>query len=150
MNWNSSVWNFTQSQWRKYYLVDVFSIRVFFHKHWRFTGQKGKRRGPRFINLYHFHRLAKFEILLWNFACGMTATYFLSRSFVSTRLLLNGVCNLLNYYLTDQWCNVIFCLFTWWFDSRFLLQKFDTGNCWIWIHIVHHLCITNESINQKR
>ena len=30
--------------------------------------------------------------------------------------------NLLNYHLTDWWCDNNFCLFTWWFDSRFLLQ----------------------------
>ena len=30
-----------------------------------------------------------------------------------------------NYHLIDWWCNV--CLFTWWIDSRFLLQRF-----WHW------------------
>ena len=33
---------------------------------------------------------------------------------------------LLNYYLIDWLCDANFCLFTCWFDSRILLQLFDT------------------------
>ena len=33
-------------------------------------------------------------------------------------------------------CNV--CLFTWWIDTRFLLQQFDFGNQWIWTRIDYH------------
>ena len=32
-------------------------------------------------------------------------------------------------WVIDWWCNV--CLFTWWIDIRFLLQRFDIGNRWI-------------------
>ena len=49
-------------------------------------------------------------------------------------------------WLIDCWCNV--CLFTQWFDSRFLLHQFDMGNRWIWTRIDCHSCITNEPINQ--
>ena len=28
-----------------------------------------------------------------------------------------------NNHLTYWWCEVSFCLFTWWFDTRFLLQQ---------------------------
>ena len=36
-------------------------------------------------------------------------------------------------WVIDWWCNV--CLFTWWIDTRFLLQRFDIGNWRIWTRI---------------
>ena len=36
-------------------------------------------------------------------------------------------------WLIDWWCSV--CLFTWWIDSRFFLQRFDMGNRWFWTRI---------------
>ena len=45
-------------------------------------------------------------------------------------------------WLIDWWCNV--CLFTWWIDSMFLLQRFDIGNRWIWTRIDYHPCITSK------
>ena len=46
----------------------------------------------------------------------------------------------------DWWCNV--CLFTWWIDTRFLLQQFGIGNWWIWTRIDYHPCITSKPTNQ--
>ena len=43
---------------------------------------------------------------------------------------------------------LIFLFAYWWFDSRFLLQQFDTGNLWIWTRVDHHSCITSELTNQ--
>ena len=31
--------------------------------------------------------------------------------------------NLSNRHFIDWWCDIIFCLFTWWFDTRFLLHR---------------------------
>ena len=42
----------------------------------------------------------------------------------------SDITTLSNYHLIDWWCEVNLCFFTWWFDSRFLLQQFDTGNRW--------------------
>ena len=51
------------------------------------------------------------------------------------------------YRTTFDWLMtyVIFCLFTWRFDSRFLLQQFDTGNRWTWTRIDYHPCITIQA-----
>ena len=49
-------------------------------------------------------------------------------------------------WVIDWWCNV--CLFTWWIDTRFLLQRFDIGNRWIWTCIDYHPCIASEPTNQ--
>ena len=47
-----------------------------------------------------------------------------------------------NYHLIDWWCEVCFSLFTWWFDTRLLLQQSWYGKQ------VYHPCITNEPTNQ--
>ena len=49
-------------------------------------------------------------------------------------------------WVIDWWCNV--CLLIWWIDTRFLLQRFDIGNRWIWTHIDYHPCITSKLTNQ--
>ena len=48
----------------------------------------------------------------------------------------------------DWCCDVKFCLFTWWFDSRFLLQQVEMWNWWTWTCIDYHPCITSEPTNQ--
>ena len=55
---------------------------------------------------------------------------------------------LLNYLLTDWWCSACFCLVTWWFNSRFLLQHFYMGNWWIWTCIDYHPCNTSKPTDQ--
>ena len=55
---------------------------------------------------------------------------------------------LLNYPLIDWWCNVIFCLFPWWFDSRVLLQQFDTWNQWTRTRIDYCPCITRNQLTK--
>ena len=48
-------------------------------------------------------------------------------------------------WLIDKWCNN--CLFTWWVDSRFLLQLFNMGDWGIWTRINYHACITSKPTN---
>ena len=71
-----------------------FSTWVFFHGHWRLIGRHGTL--PFFIPLYHFHLFANIQTFVCTFGCEMTITYL---------------------------CEVSFCLFTWWFDTSFLLQQ---------------------------
>ena len=52
----------------------------------------------------------------------------------------------INIWVIDWRCNV--CLLTWWIDTRFLLQRFDIRNWWIWTRIDYHPCITSEPTNQ--
>ena len=49
-------------------------------------------------------------------------------------------------WVIDWWCKV--CLFTWWIDTTFLLQRYDIGNRWIWTRTDYHPCITSEPSNQ--
>ena len=45
-------------------------------------------------------------------------------------------------WVIDWLCSV--CLFSWWIDTWFLLQRFDIGNGWIWPRIAYHPCITSD------
>ena len=49
-------------------------------------------------------------------------------------------------WVADWWSNV--CLFTWWIDTRFLLQRFDIGNQWIRTRIDYHPFIISVLTNQ--
>ena len=73
---------------------------------------------------------------------------FLIGTLVFTRLLVDEIYHLIElpFWVIDWWCNV--CLFTWWIDSRILLERFDIGNRWIWTRIDYHSCITSEPTNQ--
>ena len=121
-------------------LTIFFSIRVFFRRHWRFTGQQGK--GEDHL-LFHSTNPNRSRILRHLFAtlhvrwlpdCYMWDDY---RDLPLHRITI---------WVTDWWCNI--CLLTWWIDSRFLLQRFDMGNRWIWTRIDYHPCITSKPTNQ--
>ena len=66
---------------------------------------------------------------------------FLIATLVFTRLLLDEIYHLIE--LPFEWL-IDDCLFTWWIDTRFLLQRFDIGNRWIWTRIDYHPCITSK------
>ena len=72
---------------------------------------------------------------------------FLIAPLVFTRLLLDEIYHLIELPF-DWWCDVKFCLFTCWFDSRFLLQLFDMVNRWTRTRIDYHHCITSEPTNR--
>ena len=107
----------------------------FFHKYWLFRGQQGK--GGNFFNSTlplpnaQKHSDIYLQLCIWD-----DYHVFLIKPFVFTRLLLDEVYHLIE--LPFHWLMIqilIFCLLTWWFDPRFLLQQFDTGNRWIWTRI---------------
>ena len=106
----------------------------------------GERREATFTPLCYFHPLTNIQTFICNFGYKMSITYFWSQ-----RLYLRD-CNsmrfttLLDYHLTDWWCNV--CLLTWWFDSRFSLEQFDKGSLWILTCTDYHPCITSKLTHQ--
>ena len=124
-----------------------FPIRVFFHRHWRFTGQQGK--GGHHL-LFHSTTSTRSRTLKHLFATFHVR--WLSRIFNRNACVYQTAdrSDLPPYWITvwviDWWCNV--CLFTKWIDSRFLLQRFDMENRWIWTRIDYHPCITSELTNQ--
>ena len=93
-----------------------FSVRVFFHRHWSFTGQQEKEEDHLL-----FHSITS--------TCSRT----LSQNATRWVLPLYQITIWLIDWLIDWWCNV--CLFTWWINFRCLLQRFDMGNRWIWTRI---------------
>ena len=110
----------------KNFFCCFFSIRVFFHRHWQFTGQQEKGGSHR---SFHSTPSTSSQALR-----GLFATLhvrWLSRIFKRNACVYQTASwsNLPPYRITiwliEWWCNV--CLFTWWIDSRFLLQRF-----WHW------------------
>ena len=102
--------------------IFFFSIRIFFHGHWRLTGEQGKGR----------------EHLLFH---STTST----RSRTFRHLFATLHVRWLSHIFNRTACIYRLYLFTWWFDSSFfLLQQFEMGNRWIRTRIDYHPCITSE------
>ena len=120
------------------YILQSFSVfflyQVFFHRHWRFTGQQGKEGGH---PLFHSTTSTLSRTLRHLFAT--LHVRWLSRIFNRNACVYQTATrwDLPPYRITiwviDWWCSV--CLFTWWIDIRFLLQWFDIGKRWIWTRI---------------
>ena len=88
-------------------------------------------RGLSFIPLYYFDPLTNIETFISNFACEMNIPYFKSQRLCLPDVYSMRFTILSNYHwLIDWWCSV--CLFTWWIDSRFSLQRLEMRNQWIW------------------
>ena len=106
---------------------NFFSIRVFFHRHRRFTGQQGKRG-----NHLLFHSTTStcswaLRHLFATLHVRWLSSIFNRNTFVyQTTTRWDLPCFQTTIWLLDWWCNV--CLFTWWIDSRLLLEQFDMGN----------------------
>ena len=119
------------------YSCNFFSIRVFFHEHWRLTGQQGKGGGPSFIPLYHFRPLKNIQTI------ATLHMRWLPRIFNSTTCIYQTATrwDLQPYWiciwLIDDWMLASVCLLDI-FLPGFLLQKFDLGNWWIWTRIDYH------------
>ena len=135
-NWYFSSYGYSSYSSISGSLLNLFflSIRVFFHRHWRFTGQS--RKGGDHL-LFHYTTSTCSRTLRHLFAALQVRR--LSRIFNSNSCvyLTATQWDLPPYRITiwviDWWCNV--CLFTWWIDSKFLLQRFNMGNRWIWTRI---------------
>ena len=103
-----------------------FFYQDFLHRHWRFTWQQGKGGGHL---LFHSTTSTRSRTLRHLFAT--LHVRWLSRIFNCNACVYQTATrwDLPPYRITiwviDWWCNV--CLFTWWIDSRFLLQRF-----WHW------------------
>ena len=118
-----------------------FFNRIFSHRHWRFTGQQGK--GGEHL-LFHSTTSTRSQTLRHLFATLHVRWLhvFLIAMLSQSQSQLYRI----TIWVIDWWCNV--CLFTWWIDTRLLLQRFDIGNRWIWTRVDYHHCITSEPTNQ--
>ena len=99
-----------------YIYIYIYSIRVFF---------TDTDDGTIF-----YHSTTFIETFIFNFACEMTTRIFNCNACVcqtATRWDLPPYRIII--WVIDWWCNV--CLFTWWIDTRSLLQRIGIGNWWI-------------------
>ena len=104
-----------------------FSIRVFFHGHWRLTGQQGKGRDH-----FLFHSTTSTRSRTFRYLFATLHVRWLSHIFNRNACIYQTATRwdfptLSNCHLIDWWGEVCFSLFTWWFDTRFLLQQSWNG-----------------------
>ena len=126
--------------------VVFFSIRVFFHRHWRFTGQQEKRGDH-----LSFHSTTSTRPRTLRHLFATLHVRWLSHIFNRNACIYqtNTRWDLPPYRITiwliDWCCNV--CLL----DQvilGFCYSNFDMGNRWVWTRVDYHSCITSEPANQ--
>ena len=112
-----------QNQSYKKALLNFFFYQGFLSRTLTTQRTAGERKGPFFIPFYHFHLLPNIQTFICNFACEMTITNFYRKAWIYQTATRWDFTTLSNYHLIDWCCEVYFSLFTWWFDTRFLLQQ---------------------------
>ena len=125
-----------------------FSIRVFFHGHWRLTGRKGKGGDHFLFHSATFTRSPTFRHLFSTLHVKWISYIFNRNACIYQTATRWDFTTLSNYHLIDWWCEVCFSLLTWWFDTRFCYGSLDTGNRWPRTCIDYHPCITSKPTNQ--
>ena len=132
-----------------------FSIKVFFHRQWRFTEQQ-KKGGNHLL----FHSTTSARSRTDNYLQFCMHVRWLSRIFNRNACIYQTatgwdlppywvIIELLNYHLLDWLIDdaVLVCLL----DDLilgFCYNYLNTGNQWIWTRNDYHLCITIEPTNQ--
>ena len=140
-------WKVTSWSVKSNYNNTFFFYQGFLHRHWWFTGQQGKG-GDHFL----FHSTTSTQSQTLRHLFETLHVRWLSCIFSRNACVYQTATrwDLPPYQITiwvfDWWCNV--CLFTWWIDTWFSLQRFDSGNQWIWTYINYHPCTTSEQTNQ--
>ena len=129
---------------RKHVSTKFIYIYIFFLSGFSFTDTDDSRdrRGREGTIFYstlplppaHGHSHIYLQLYMWD-----DYQVFLIATLVFTRLLLDQTYHLVGSPI--DWLVYDVCLFTRWFDFKFLLQQFDTGNRWIWTRIDDHPCI---------
>ena len=131
--------------------ASFFFYQGFLHRHWRFTGQQGKRGDYLLFHSITSTRSWTFRHLLASLHVRWLSRIFNCNAYVYQTAARWDLPPLIVIWVIDWWCNV--CLFTWWIDTWFLLPRFDIGNRWIWTRIGYHPChklrVTNQTTNES-
>ena len=121
-------------------LTSFFFYQGFLQRHWRFTRHQGKGGDYVLFDSTTSNRSRTLRHLFATLHVRWLHVFLIAMLSQSQSQLYR-----ITIWVIDWWCNV--CLFTWWIDTRFLLQRFDIGNRWIWTRIDYHPCITSEPTN---
>ena len=109
-----------------FFFCFFFSIRVFFHGHWRLTGQQGKG-GDHLL----FHSTTSTRSRTFRHLFATLHVRWLSHIFNHIACIYQTATlwDLPPYRITiliDWWCDIK-CLFMWWFDSSFFVIAIWVG-----------------------
>ena len=141
---NSKIW-----ERREILAIYFFSIRVFFHRHWRLTGQQGKG-GDHFL----FHSTTSTRSRTFRHLFATLHVRWQSHTFSRNACILPDRYSLRFSLLIelpfDWWCEV--CVFSLFLPDDLVLDfcysNLGSGNRWTRARIDHHPCITSEPTNQ--
>ena len=100
-----------------------FYITTFIHGHWQLTGQDWKGEDH-----FLFHSTTSTSSQTFRHLFPTMHIRWLSHIFNRNPSNYQAATwwdftALSNYHLIDWWCKDCFSLFTWWFDTRFILQQ---------------------------
>ena len=110
-------------RFQKRKMKNVKNHFFFYHGHWRLTGQDWKGEDH---FLLHSTTSSRSRTLRHLFATmhGRWLSHIFNRNPCIYQIATWWEFTALwNYHLIDSWCEVSFSFFTWWFDTRFLLQQ---------------------------
>ena len=126
-----------------------FSIRIFFHGHWRLTGQHGKGGDHFLFDSTTSTRSRTFRHLLAILHVRWLSHIFNRNTCIYQTTTRWDFTTISNYHLIDWWSEVCFSLLTWWFDTRFLLQQSWHRKPVARTRIDYRPCITSEPTKQR-
>ena len=126
---------------------DFFSIKIFFHGHWRLTGQQGKGGGHLL-----FHSTTSTHSRTFRHFATLHVRW-LSHIFYHTTCIYQTATRWdLQPYRTTIWLiddvTVVFVCLRDNLILAFLIQQFEIGNQWVQTCIDYQPCITSEPTNQ--
>ena len=110
-----SLWSYCGNEIKcyKHYMEMFFSIRIFFHRHWQFTGQQGRRKDHALFFSVTSTRLWAFRYLFATLHVRWLPPIFnciVCNYQVATRWVLPSYWTTI---LIEWWCSASFCLFSW-------------------------------------
>ena len=106
----------------------------FIHRHWRFNGQQGKGGDHLLFDSTTSTGSRTLRHLFTTLHLRWLSSIFNRNAFIYQTLTRRDLPPYrITIWVNDWWCNI--CLFTWWIDTRFLLQRFEIGNRRIWTRI---------------
>ena len=123
MTYLRSIFNVSKTKNEKRPKIIFFSITTFFHGHWRLTGQDWKGEDHFLLHSTTSTRSQTFRHLFATMHVRWLSYIFNCNPCIYQTATRWEFTALSNYHLTDWWCEGCFSLFTWWFDTRFLLRQ---------------------------
>ena len=122
---------------------DLFFLSGFSSQTLTIHRTAGEGRGPSFISFYYFQPLTLTHLFATLHVRCLSHIFNHNACVYQTATRWDLPPYRITIWVINWWCNV--CLFTWWINTSFLLQRFDIGNRWICTRIDYHPSTTKRT-----